>query len=70
MTALHHRQRGRKVLRVEGSNLGAAGAAMGTQIGSAVPGSERLAADREWVRWGVGAAVTAMLAWVAGVALI
>lgn len=43
---------------------------MGTEIGSAVPGSERLTADRAWVRWGVGAAVTAMLAWVAGVALI
>ena len=43
---------------------------MGMQTGSAVPGSQRLAGDREWVRWGVGAAVTAMLAWVAGVALI
>jgi hypothetical protein len=43
---------------------------MGTQIESAVPGRERLAADRAWVRWGVAAAVIAMLAWVVGVALI
>ena len=40
------------------------------QIESAVRGSERLAADRMWVHWGVAAAVTAMLAWVVGVALI
>lgn len=43
---------------------------MGTQIESGVPGSERLATDRAWVRWVVAAAVTAMLAWVVGVALI
>jgi hypothetical protein len=43
---------------------------MGTQIESAVPGSERLAADRAWVRWGVTGAVTGMVAWVVGVALI
>lgn len=43
---------------------------MGTQTESAVPGSERLDADRAWVHWGVAAAVTAMVAWVAGVALI
>jgi len=34
------------------------------------PGTRRLEADREWIRWGVAAAVTGMLAWVAGVALI
>ncbi len=43
---------------------------MGTQIEPAVPGSERAAAGRGWVRWGVAAAVAAMVAWVAGVALI
>jgi hypothetical protein len=30
------------------------------------PGTGRLEADREWIRWGVAAAVTGMLAWVAG----
>jgi hypothetical protein len=43
---------------------------MGTDIGAAVQDSERLAADRAWVRWGMTAAVTGMLAWVLGVALI
>jgi hypothetical protein len=37
---------------------------------AAVPGGERLAAGRAWVRWGVAGAVTGMLAWVVGVALI
>src|SRR5215472_16373801 len=35
-----------------------------------VQGGERLAADRAWVRWGVVAAVTGMLAWLVGFALI
>jgi hypothetical protein len=43
---------------------------MGTRLEAAGLGSERLAADRAWVRWGVVAAVTGMLAWVVGVALI
>jgi hypothetical protein len=43
---------------------------MGTSVGEAARDSERLAADRAWVRWGVAAAVTGMLAWVAGFALI
>src|ERR1700758_1714543 len=43
---------------------------MGTYAGAAARDSERLAADRAWVRWGMAAAVTGMLAWVAGVALI
>jgi hypothetical protein len=43
---------------------------MGTYVGGAVQESERLAADRAWVRWGMAAAVTGMLAWVIGVALI
>ena len=43
---------------------------MGTHLEAAGLGSERLAADRGWVRWGVAAAVTGMLAWVVGVALI
>jgi hypothetical protein len=43
---------------------------MGTHVGSVVPDSERLAVDRAWVRSGVAAAVTGMLAWVVGVALI
>ena len=34
------------------------------------PESHRPAADRAWVRWGTAAAVTGMLAWVAGFALI
>jgi len=42
-----------------------------TLIASApVQGGERLAADRTWVRWGVAAAVTGMLAWLVGFALI
>ena len=41
----------------------------GAQMGSAAPGGV-LTADRAWVRWGVAAAVTGMLAWVVGVALI
>jgi hypothetical protein len=43
---------------------------MRTYAGAAAQHSDRLAADRAWVRWGVAAAVTGMLAWVAGVALI
>jgi hypothetical protein len=43
---------------------------MGTYVGAAAQDSERLAADRAWVRWGVAAAVTGMLAWVIGFALI
>ena len=43
---------------------------MGTYAGAAARDSERLAAGRAWVRWGVAAAVTGMLAWVIGVALI
>ena len=43
---------------------------MGTYAGAAAQDSERLAADRAWVRWGVAAAVTGMLAWVIAVALI
>ena len=43
---------------------------MGTQIESAASDSQRLAADGGWIRWGVAAAVTAMVAWIAGVALI
>jgi hypothetical protein len=43
---------------------------MGAYIGAAAQESERLAADRKWVRWGMAAAVTGMLAWVIGVALI
>lgn len=42
----------------------------GAQIESAVPGTAALATDRAWVRWGVAAAVTGMLSWVVGVALI
>ena len=41
----------------------------GAQLGSAAPGGV-LTADRIWVRWGVTAAVTGMLAWVVAVALI
>ena len=43
---------------------------MGTYAGAAAQDSERLAADRAWVRWGMAAAVTGMLAWLAGFALI
>ena len=41
----------------------------GTHRGSAAPG-RMLTADRAWLRWGVAAAVTGMLAWVVAVALI
>jgi hypothetical protein len=43
---------------------------METYVGAAAQDSERLAADRAWVGWGVAAAVTGMLAWVIAVALI
>ena len=43
---------------------------MGTYVRAAAQDSERLTADRAWVRWGVAAAVTGMLAWVIGFALI
>ena len=43
---------------------------MGTYVSAAARDSDRLAADRAWVRWGMAAAVTGMLAWVIGVALI
>ena len=43
---------------------------MGTYAGAAAQDSERLAAGRAWVRWGIAAAVTGMLAWVIGFALI
>ena len=43
---------------------------MGTYVGAAAQDSERLAADRAWVGWGVAAAATGMLAWVIGFALI
>jgi Zn-dependent protease len=43
---------------------------MGTYVGAAGQDSERLAAGRAWVRWGMAAAVTGMLAWLAGFALI
>ena len=43
---------------------------MRTYAGAAAQDSDRLAADRAWVRWGTAAAVTGMLAWVAGFALI
>jgi hypothetical protein len=43
---------------------------MRTYTGAAAQDSDRLAADRAWVRWGVAAAVTGMLAWVTGFALI
>jgi hypothetical protein len=42
----------------------------GMQIGAALAGNGRLTTDRPWVRWGVAAAITAMVSWVAGVALI
>jgi hypothetical protein len=50
--------------------VGRGGAGDETDIGAAVQDSERLTADRAWVRWGMAAAVTGMLAWVLGVALI
>jgi len=43
---------------------------MGPYLGTAAQDSDRLAADRAWVRWGRAAAVTGMLAWVIAVALI
>ncbi len=43
---------------------------MRTYVRSAAQDSDRLAADRAWVRWGTAAAVTGMLAWVIGFALI
>ena len=43
---------------------------MRTHAGAAAQDSDRLAADRAWVRWGMAAAVTGMLAWVIAVALI
>src|SRR5215472_3304427 len=42
---------------------------MGTYAVAAAQDSDRLAADRAWVRWGVAAAVTGMLAWVIAEAL-
>jgi hypothetical protein len=42
---------------------------MGTYAVAAAQDSDRLAADRAWIRWGVAAAVTGMLAWVITVAL-
>jgi hypothetical protein len=41
-----------------------------TYAGAAARHSDRLAADRAWARWGMAAAVTGMLAWLIGVALI
>src|SRR5215469_6370528 len=43
---------------------------MRTYVGTAAQDSAMLAADRAWVRWGTAAAVTGMLAWVIGFALI
>ena len=43
---------------------------MGTYAGAAAQHSDRLAAGRAWVRWGIAAAATGMLAWVTGFALI
>jgi hypothetical protein len=43
---------------------------MGSYAVGGVQESDRLAADRAWVRWGMAAAITGMLAWVTGVALI
>ena len=43
---------------------------METSVGAAARDSERLAADRAWAGWGMAAAVTGMLAWLAGFALI
>ena len=42
---------------------------MGTYAVTAAQDSDRLATDRAWVRWGTAAAVTGMLAWLAGFAL-
>jgi hypothetical protein len=42
---------------------------MGTYAVAAAQDSDRLAADRAWVRWGTAAAVTGMLAWLAAFAL-
>ena len=39
--------------------------AMGTYVGTPAQDSERLAAGRAWVRGGMAAAVTGMLAWLA-----
>jgi hypothetical protein len=41
-----------------------------TQSGLAPPGTGSRDTDRAWVRWAVAAAVTGMLSWVAGAALI
>jgi hypothetical protein len=41
-----------------------------TDTGAALPGTGRPVTDRAWVRWAVAGAVTGMLSWVAGVALI
>ena len=41
-----------------------------TYIGTALPGTGRPVTDRARVRWAVAAAVTGMLSWVVGVALI
>jgi hypothetical protein len=43
---------------------------MGTYAGTAAQDSDRLAVGRAWARWGMAAAVTGMLAWLAGFALI
>ena len=43
---------------------------MRTYVGTAALDSDGLAADRAWVRWGMAVAVTGMLAWLAGFALI
>jgi hypothetical protein len=43
---------------------------MGRYTEAAAKDGVRLAADRAWVRWGVAAAVTGMLAWVVGMTLI
>jgi hypothetical protein len=43
---------------------------MSTHTAPVVQDGEKLAADRAWVGWGVAAAVTGMLAWVIGFALI
>ena len=43
---------------------------MRTYVGTATLNSDGLAADRAWVRWGMAVAVTGMLAWLAGFALI
>jgi len=42
---------------------------MGTYAVTAAQDSDRLAADQAWIRWGVAAAVTGMLAWVIAEAL-